>query len=119
MKVDPHTRGDGGTGCGGGTTTTKIMVNDSVSVCHTKAIQFPTGKTVVWQSEDQLKDCAEKKFNPKGSKIFYTIKPTDNDMDYCINEVSVIFDDQQLTSYMKVPKNVWRKGAVRFLLTRR
>ena len=116
MKVNPYTR-DGG--CGGGITTAKIMINDSVSVCHTKAIQYPTGKTVVWQSEDQLKDCAETKFNPKASKIFYTVKPTDIDENYCINEVSVILDDQQLTEYMRVTDQRWRMGSWRFLLTRR
>ena len=64
MKVNPWTR-DGG--CGGGTTTAKIMINDSVSVCHTKAIRYPTGRTAVWKSKDQLQDCAENKFNPKES----------------------------------------------------
>ena len=99
-------------GCGGGTTTAKIMINDrwSRSVCHTKAIRYPTGKTAVWKSDDQLQDCAENKFNPKESKIYYTIKPTDNDMRYCIDELVVIFDDQQSTKYMKVPANNWRKG---------
>ena len=115
MKVNSHT---GSGGCGGGITTAKIMINDSVSVCHTKAIQYPTGKTVVWKSEDQLEDCAENKFNNEGSRIAYTIQPTDKDMDYCINEVSVIFDDQQLTKYMGKTDHKWREGAWRFLLTR-
>ena len=116
MKVNRHT-GDGG--CGGGTTTAKIMINDSVSVCHTKAIRYPTGRTAVWKSDDQLQDCAEKEFNPKESKIYYTIKPTDNDRSYCIDEVVVIFDDQQLTKYKKVPSVIWRKGvSVTFDLTK-
>ena len=107
MKVNPHT---GSGGCGGGFTTAKIMINDSVSVCHTKAIQYPTGKTVIWKSDDQLKDCAQNKFNPKESKIYYTIQPTDNTMDYCIDEVAVIFDDQDLTKYMKETADDWRVG---------
>ena len=107
MKVNSHT---GSGGCGGGATTAKIMINDSVSVCHTKAIQYPTGKTVIWKSDDQLKDCAQNKFNPKESKIYYTIQPTDNAMDYCIDEVAVIFDDQELTKYKKKTADDWRKG---------
>ena len=86
------------------------MINDSVSVCHTKAIQYPTGKTVIWKSDDQLNDCAQNKFNPKESKIYYTIQPTDNAMDYCIDEVAVIFDDQDLTKYMKETAHDWRVG---------
>ena len=100
----------GSRGCGGGATTTKIMINDILSVCHTKAIQYPTGKTVIWKSDDQLKDCAQNKFNPKVSKIYYTIQPTDNTMDYCIDEVAVIFDDQDLTKYMKETADDWRVG---------
>ena len=119
MKVHPHTRGDSGTGCGGGTTTTKIMVNDSVSVCHTKAIQFPTGKTAVWNSDDQLKDCAENKFNPTESAIHYTIQPTNKYRKYCIEEVAVIFDDQELTKYMGTTDNKWRKGFLTFALPKK
>ena len=107
MKVNPHT---GAGGCGGGATTAKVMINDSVSVCHTKAIQYPTGKTVIWKSDDQLKDCAQNKFNPKESKIYYTIQPTDNAMDYCIDEVALIFDDQELTKYKKETDDKWRDG---------
>ena len=107
MKVNSH---PGSGGCGGGATTAKIMINDSVSVCHTKAIQYPTGKTVIWKSDDQLKDCAQNKFNPKESKIYYTIQPTDNAMDYCIDEVAVIFDDQELTKLMKATADDWRTG---------
>ena len=127
MKVNPHT---GGGGCGGGATTAKITINvinwfnmthydrDTVSVCHTKAIQYPTGKTAVWKSDDQLKDCTEIKVDPKESKLYFTIKPTDNDMDYCIDEVAVILDDQHLTKYMEVPTNEWRKGVLSFGLTK-
>ena len=117
MKVNPYTRGGG---CGGGTTTAKIMINvfntanithyDSMSACHTKAVQYPTGKTVVWKSDDQLKDCTEIKVNPKDSQLDFTIIPTDNYMSYCINEVAVIIDDQWSTKYMKVPANKWRQG---------
>ena len=107
MKVNSHTKSGG---CGGGATTAKVMINDSVSVCHTKAIQYPTGKTVIWKSDDQLKDCAQNKFNPKESKIYYTIQPTDNAMDYCIDEVAVIFDNQELTEYKKETDDKWRKG---------
>ena len=107
MKVNPHT---GSGGCGGGATTAKVMINDTVSVCHTKAIIYPTGKTVIWKSDDQLKDCAQNKFNPKESKIYYTIQPTDNAMDYCIDEVAVIFDNQELTEYKKETDDKWRKG---------
>ena len=107
MKVNPHTKSGG---CGGGATTAKVMINDTVSVCHTKAIQYPTGKTVIWNSDDELKDCAQNKFNPKESKIYYTIQPTDNAMDYCIDEVAVIFDDQELTKYKKKTADDWRVG---------
>ena len=107
MKVNPHT---GGGGCGGGGTTAKIMIYDSVSVCHTKAIQYPTGKTAVWKSDDQLKNCAENKFDPKESKIYYRIKPTDNDRDYCVDEVVVILDDPKSTRYMKETDDKWRDG---------
>ena len=116
MKVNPHT-GDGG--CGGGTTTAKIMINDNVSSCHTKAIQYPTGTTVVWKSNDQLQDCAEKEFNPKESKIYYSIKPTDNYMYYCVDELVVIFDDRQSTKYMAFPGSKWRQGEISFELTDR
>ena len=115
MKVNDHT---GGGGCGGGRYTTKIMINDTVSVCHTKAIRYPTGKTAVWKSDDQLKDCAENKFNQE-SKIYFMIKPTDNDEDYCIDEVAVILDDQQRTKYMKKTNKRWRKGVSEtFVLTK-
>ena len=107
MKVNTHTASGG---CGGGGTTAKIMINDSVSVCHTKAILYPTGKTVVWKSNDQLNNCSENKFNSKESKMFYTIQPTDNAMDYCIDEVAVIFDDQDLTKYKKETDDDWRVG---------
>ena len=104
MKVNPYE------GCGGGSTTVKIMISDSAgSVCNTKAIRYPTGERVVWKSAKQLKDCGEKKFNPQ-SIIYYTIKPTNNNMDYCIDEVAVIFDDHQLTKYTKKTDNEWRKG---------
>ena len=114
MKVHPHT-GDGG--CGGGTTTAKIMINDNVSVCHTKAIRYPTGRTAVWKSDDQLQDCAKKEFNSKGSKIFYTIQPTDNDRWYCVVELVVIFDDQQSTKYMALPAAEWRQGELSIEIT--
>ena len=78
------------------------------SVCHTKAIRYPTGKTTVWKSDDQLQDCAENKFNPKESKIYYTIKPTNKYKRYCIDEVAVIFDDQELTKFMKETDDDWR-----------
>ena len=107
MKVNSHTKSGG---CGGGATTAKVMINDTVSVCHTKAIIYPTGKTVIWKSDDQLKDCTEIKVNPKDSQLDFTIIPTDNDMDYCIDEVAVIIEDQWSTKYMKVPANKWRKG---------
>ena len=101
MKVNPYE------GCGGGSTTVKIMISDSAgSVCHTNAIRYPTGERVVWKSADQLKDCGGKKFN----NVYYTIKPTNSDMDYCIDEVAVIFDDQQLTKYTKKTNDEWRKG---------
>ena len=117
MKVNPHTRGGG---CGGGTTTAKIMINVlnminmthyvGKSVCHTKAIRYPTGKTAVWKSDDQLQDCAEIKFNPKESEITYTIKPTYKYISYCIDEVAIILDDQKSTKYMKQTDEKWRKG---------
>ena len=104
MKVNPYE------GCGGGSTTVQIMISDSAgSVCHTKAIRYPTGERVVWKSANQLKDCGEKKF-VRQSKIYYTIKPTNNNTDYCIDEVAVIFDDQQLTNYTKKTDDDWRKG---------
>ena len=83
-----------------------------MSTCHTKVVQYPTGKTVVWKSDDQLKNCTEIKVNPKDSQLDFTIMiiPTDNDMSYCINEVAVIIDDQWSTKYMKVPASKWRKG---------
>ena len=115
MKVHPHT-GDGG--CGGGTTTAKIMINDNVSVCHTKAIRYPTGRTAVWKSNDQLQDCAENKFNPKESKIYYTIKPTNKYTSYCIEEVAIIFDDPELTKYKMETDDKWRKGSFKFVLTK-
>ena len=95
MKVDPWG------GCGGGITTAKILISDGVSFCHTKAILYPTGKTAVWNSTDLLKDCAEKKFDPTTSEIQYTIQPSAIYEDYCVEEVAVIFDDQQSTKYMK------------------
>ena len=115
MKVNPYG------GCGGvGTNRIKIMVNvlnminrthyDTESVCHTKAIQYPTGKTAVWKSDDQLKNCTEIKVNPKESKIYYTINPTNKNRRYCIDEVAVIFDDQESTKYMKETADDWRKG---------
>ena len=107
MKVNSYTR-EGG--CGGGSTTAKIMINDSVSVCHTKAIRYPTGKTAVWKSDDQLQDCAEIKFNPKESEITYTIKPTYKYISYCIDEVAIILDDQKSTKYMKETDDKWRDG---------
>ena len=97
-------------GCGGGNTTAKIMINDGVSVCHTKAIRYPAGKTAVWKSDDQLKDCAENKFNPKDSTIYYTIKPTSKYKNYCIDEVAVILDDEQSTKYRKETDYMWRLG---------
>ena len=116
MKVNPWTK-DGG--CGGGTTTASIMIFDGVSACHTKAILYPTGKTAVWRSDNQLKNCAENKFNPKKSKIYYRIKPTDNDRPYCIDEVAVIFDDQESTKYMKETDDDWRRGvSEKFVLTK-
>ena len=107
MKVNPHT---GGGGCGGSGTTAKIMIYDGVSVCHTKAILYPTGKTAVWKSVDQLKNCAENKFSPKESTIYYRIQPTDLDNDYCVDEVAVILDDQKSTKYMKETDDKWRDG---------
>ena len=107
MKVNPHT---GGGGCGGSGTTAKIMIYDGVSVCHTKAILYPTGKTAVWKSVDQLENCAENKFSPKESIIYYRIKPTDIDNDYCVDEVAVILDDQKSTKYMKETDDKWRDG---------
>ena len=105
IKVNPHRN------CGGGATTVKIMIYDKAGAeCHTKAIQYPTGKKVVWNSNDQLKDCAEKKFNPKESKIYSKIKPTDNAMDYCIDDVAVILDNQNLTKYWEKTEDKWRKG---------
>ena len=126
MKVNNYT---GSGGCGGGRTTTRIMINvynminkthyDSESVCHTKAIQYPTGKTVVWKSDDQLQDCADIKFDPKEPKIYYTIKPTNKYMDYCIDEVAVILDDEQSTKYMKETDDKWRKDVSEtFFLTK-
>ena len=126
MKVNPHTRGGG---CGGGTTTAKIMINVlnminmthyvGKSVCHTKAIRYPTGKTAVWKSDDQLKNCTEIKANPQESKIYYTIKPTNKYTRYCIDEVAVIFDDQELTKFMKETDDGWRTGVSRrFELTK-
>ena len=115
MKVNSWTKGGG---CGGGNTTVKIMIKDRSSVCHTKAIQYPTGETVVWKSDNQLQDCAEKKFSPNKSKIYYTIKPTDNDRRYCIDELVVIFDDQQSTKYMALPESEWRKGDLTFGLNK-
>ena len=116
MKVNPHTKSGG---CGGGATTAKVMINDTVSVCHTKAIIYPTGKTVIWKSDDQLKDCAENKFNPKDSTIYYTIKPTSKYKNYCIDEVAVILDDEQSTKYRKETDYKWRKGmSEKFELTK-
>ena len=116
MKVNSHTKSGG---CGGGATTAKVMINDTVSVCHTKAIQYPTGKTAVWKSDDQLKDCTEIKVDPKESKLYYTIKPTNNYTLYCIDEVAVIFDDQELTKFMKETDDGWRTGVSRrFELTK-
>ena len=115
MKVHPHTWWGG---CGGGSTTAKILISDGVSFCHTKAILYPTGKTAVWNSTDLLKDCAEKKFDPTISEIHYTIQPTDIYMYYCIEEVAVIFDDQQSTKYMKDTNDKWRKGSQEFDLTK-
>ena len=125
MKVNPHT------GCGGGATTAKITINvinwfnmthydrDTVSVCHTKAIQYPTGKTAVWKSDDQLKNCTEIKVNPKESRIYYTINPTNKYRRYCIDEVAVIFDDQELTKFMKDTADDWRTGvSEKFYLTK-
>ena len=115
MKVDPHT---GGGGCGGGNTTAKILISDGVSFCHTKDILYPTGETAVWNSTDLLKDCAENKFDPTKSEIQYTIQPSDIYRDYCVEEVAVIFDDQQLTKYMKDTDDKWRKGSQEFDLTK-
>ena len=107
MKVNSHT---GSGGCGGGDTTAKIMVYDKVSVCHTKPIRYPTGQTVVWKFEDQLADCTKNKFDPKESKIYYRIKPTDIDEYYCVDEVAVVLDDQLSTKYMVETDDEWRDG---------
>jgi len=105
MKVNPYE------GCGGGATTVKIKIyNNAGSICETKAIPYPVGAKIVWKSDDQLKSCAETKFDPIQSKMYYTIEPTDNNMYYCIDAVSVILNDQQLTNYIKKTDDKWRQG---------
>ena len=109
MKVNS---GTGWGGCGGGATTAEITISDVslMSLCHTKAMQYPTGKTAVWKSDDQLKNCTEIKVNPKESKIYFTIKPTNKYNFYCIDEVAVILDDEQSTKYRKETDYMWRLG---------
>ena len=115
MEIDPSTSSGG---CGGGDTTAKILISDGVSTCQTEDILYPTGKTAVWNTTVLLKDCAENKFDPTTSEIHYTIQPTDKTMDYCVEEVAVIFDDQQSTKYMKDGPNQRRQGILEFDLTK-
>ena len=116
MEIDPSTTSGG---CGGGDTTAKILISDGVSTCQTEDILYPTGKTAVWNTTVLLKDCAENKFDPTTSEIHYTILPTDKTMDYCVEEVAVIFDDQQSTKYTKdTTYHHRRQGILEFDLTK-
>ena len=92
--------------CGGEGTTVKIQIDNK---CTTKAKLYPKGKTVSWTSED-LKDCATNKIlNPNRDQFSFQIIRTDKTIEYCINEVTVVLDDQISTTYTKITHNDFRQ----------
>ena len=110
MVIDPWT-GDGG--CGGGGTTIKIKIKLNGQQCTTNPILYPTGSTVIWDGQDELNDCANNKnFDPTQRKMSIQVIPTDKNEDYCINEVVVILDDKDTTTYRKETDDEWRKGII-------
>ena len=98
-------------GCGGGETEVQIQIIIDKDDCTTAPLQFPTGQTVSWITDDELKDCSqEKKFSADAESITFKVLPTDKNEGYCINSLSLVLDDENNTSYMINTGTKWRHG---------
>ena len=113
MEVDPLTVNGG---CGGGETKVQIRIEIDDDNCTTAPLQFPTGQTVSWTTEDELEDCSQKKkFSADADGILFTFLPIDKKEWYCIKSLSLILDDENNTTYKEDTDNDWRQGEHSFI----
>ena len=96
--------------CGGHTPILQIQINQNLQQCITNPKPYPTGRTVIWHTEDELNNCSGNIFDPKDLTIGIRVIPKDKNQYYCINLVEVVLDDKRSTTYPKQPRSFLKKG---------
>ena len=89
----------------------QIQINQNSQQCITSPKSYPIEKTIVWNTEDDLNNCAGNNiFDPKNLDMGIRIIPKDKNEYYCIGLIEVVLDDKQSTNYQKQPLSYLKKG---------